>query len=330
MKRKLWLAVIAVKMIFRNAARSIFGIPAGIVLYLLFFREKKTHYIIVNDHIGDFILTMGYLDAFRKYHGYTHVTLCITDKFASLLHAYEKDIGPDAVKVLGRNQLYCLLNLGSTHFGSYLTGQMKKVTLINPANQFTGNNFRAAVRYPNLTFCDCIRYGDMKLPETASFCSPNFSCFPSYPADKRGNSASRDRTVLLVPDARSVKRVPAAFFEALVKCLNDNGFQVVTNVTGDNGEPVSGTDKIKLPLDMMPVFAQMCGYVIGTRNGLMDLLSYADCRLVSLYVENDPARRFFDMEAFPGHKARVHQFLLSGDIGKDIERLLIYFQEEDL
>lgn len=330
MKRKLWLTVIAVEMIFRNVARSIFGIPAGLVLYLLFFREKKTHYIIVNDHIGDFILTMGYLDAFRKYHGYTHITLCITDKFTSLLYAYEKDIGPDAVKVLSRNKLYCLLNLGSTHFGSYLIEQIKKMTLINPANQFNGNNFRAAARYPNLTFCDCIRYGDMRLPEGVLLLPPDFSRLRQSLEMKESIGVQKGRTVLLVPKARSVDRVPTAFFESLVKHLNDNGFHVVTNVTDNNEKPISGTKGVKLPLEAMPAFAQACRYVIGTRNGLMDLLSYTDCCLVSLYAENDPARHFFDMGAFPEHKARVHQFMLSGDTEKDIERLIICFQEENL
>ncbi|MTJ82592.1 MAG: hypothetical protein F8N37_16510 [Telmatospirillum sp.] len=115
---------------------------------------------------------------------------------------------------------------------------------------------------------------------------------PSLPAACRLAAAERmkalgvpvGRTVLLSPWAHSWRcQLPDLWWEAAVKALSEKGFAVVCNVANrtrsieTRGSPVlpsiPGTIPVDIPVGEIIPFAEYCGYFLGMRSGLCDLLS---------------------------------------------------------
>jgi hypothetical protein len=96
-------------------------------------------------------------------------------------------------------------------------------------------------------------------------------------------------TVLLAPWARSLFNLPMPWWEALVRVLLAHGFMVATNIgnrgrsldprgEGQTLETLPGTVAVDIPLTQAIPFAELCGYFIGIRSGLCDLLAFANVR----------------------------------------------------
>jgi hypothetical protein len=82
------------------------------------------------------------------------------------------------------------------------------------------------------------------------------------------------RTVILAPDAVSVKTLPPSFWHIMSHELRRSGWSVCFNSSGTS-YPLS---------EAIPV-AELAGWVISMRSGLCDLISTANCRLSVIYPE---------------------------------------------
>ena len=51
--------------IIRNLYISLIRVPLSIFYIIYNFRNKYTHYVVVCDHIGDTLISLGYLKAYK-------------------------------------------------------------------------------------------------------------------------------------------------------------------------------------------------------------------------------------------------------------------------
>jgi len=119
------------------------------------------------------------------------------------------------------------------------------------------------------------------------------------------NNLPAGKTILLAPLARSYPcRLPKTWFENIINLLNDEGFVVVNNISNkaafssvddiNNEEKFNGTIPIKLPIDLVIPFAELCGNFLGIRSGLCDLLAFSNVKKIIIYPEPDETSAQFE------------------------------------
>jgi len=318
---RLFLA--SLKVIFRNVKQSFVEVPAAALACILFFRKKDTHYIIICDHIGDFILTMGYLKAFREQKCVQHLTVCVADKFEPLLRAYDGTHSFDSAMVFRPHKIQLILRLGSTNFGTHILHKLPHITMVNPADAFTADGFEAILQYPGITLKECILYGCLKLPSDAAFFPPDI---------KRENARFLiegycKNKVLLCPFSRATRKIPWQLFTDLAEKLQEKGYIVYTNLSDSKHRPIEGTKGIRCSLTEALHMVDSSWYVIGARSGLMDLLAYTSCKIIALYSHDEPCFDFFQLKALPETKAKTTELKLTDSIRKNINHILLQMEE---
>jgi hypothetical protein len=140
------------------------------------------------------------------------------------------------------------------------------------------------------------------------------------------------RTILVAPLANSYPhKIQRFWWEKAVAALKNKGFTVVNNI-GANSHFSSEDTKVKvghidgatpvdIPIDMAIPFAELCGYFLGIRSGLCDLLAYSNTRKLIVYPEPDPNASNFNWV-----RSVAHYWSLQRNY--NCERTLEYFVGE--
>lgn len=300
--------------------QSFFQIPAASIRALCFFRNRNTEYVVVCDHIGDFIITLGYISAFQKMKKTDDITIVSTEKFSSFLTSF--NVGYQFIDV-NKNFLYSIVNIGRTSWGQRVLDHLANVTIINPVNNFTTNTFSYIVRFPNITLKDCIKYGALQLSESAEFILPKFN----YPLKLRKDYSfllKENNTVILAPYASILDTSEAdiIFFENLASRLRCQGFHVLTNISSDKHAPLKGTVSLRCRLEELPTIVESAGYIVGLRSGLLDYLAYCNCTMVALYPHDYLYGNFFSLSMLEYTTASIYEHYLSGKPSDDLNQIL--------
>jgi hypothetical protein len=153
-----------------------------------------------------------------------------------------------------------------------------------------------------LSFIDYYRCAVYGLPRETT---------PAEPADLQplddDGTLQKGRSVILAPCAKSVTRMPAAFWENLAAEWRGKGSKVCTSVHG--GEtPIRGTAPLTLPLNQMTAAAEYAGVFIGLRNGLCDVVHAANCRKIVVFPDcfySTTPHKVADFFALPGWESVV-------------------------
>lgn len=300
--------------------QSFFQIPAASIRALCFFRNRNTEYVVVCDHIGDFIITLGYISAFQKAKKTDDITIVSTKKFGFFLTSF--NVGYQFINV-NRNFLYSIVNIGRTNWGQRVLDNLTNVTIINPVNNFTANTFDYIARFPNMTLKDCIKYGALRLSESAEFILPKFS----PPPKKRKDYSfllKKNNTVVLAPYASILDTSEAeiTFFESLASRLKSQGYHVLTNISSDKHAPLKGTAPLRCRLEELPAIVESAGYIVGLRSGVLDYLAYCNCTMVALYPHNYLYGKFFSLSMLEYTNASIYEHYLSGKPSDDLNQIL--------
>ena len=121
--------------------------------------------------------------------------------------------------------------------------------------------------------------GVFSLPQKTKPIVPK--CWREY-ADLK--SIERNRAVILSPYAKSVTALTFKIWEDIVSDYLEQGFQVFTNVVGDE-KPLKGTIPISPAICEMKSAVERAGTFIGIRSGMCDVIRTADCRKIALYPD---------------------------------------------
>lgn len=98
------------------------------------------------------------------------------------------------------------------------------------------------------------------------------------------NSIKENHAVILSPYAKSVTALPIRIWQDIVSDYQEQGFQVFTNVVGDE-EPLVGTKPIAPEICEMKSVVERAGTFIGIRSGICDVLRDARCKKIALYPD---------------------------------------------
>ena len=116
------------------------------------------------------------------------------------------------------------------------------------------------------------------------------------------DSIEKNHAVILSPYAKSVTALSEKIWEDIVSDYAGRGYQVFTNVAGDE-KPLAGTKPISPAICEMKSVVERAGVFVGIRSGLCDVIRTARCRKIALYPEYnycDTKWKAIDMYAIGG------------------------------
>jgi len=91
------------------------------------------------------------------------------------------------------------------------------------------------------------------------------------------------RTVILYPVSYSAPLLPNEFWEKLAEEIKKKGYNVATNVVGNEKE-IKGTIPLYTSIEEKFASAEIAGTVIGIRSGIFDVISYVYCKKIIIYT----------------------------------------------
>lgn len=94
----------------------------------------------------------------------------------------------------------------------------------------------------------------------------------------------KNGAVILSPYAKSVTALPAKIWEEIRSDYQRQGYQVFTNIAGDEA-PLQGTLPIHPEIGEMKAAVERAGTFIGIRSGLCDVIRTAECQKIALYPD---------------------------------------------
>ena len=95
----------------------------------------------------------------------------------------------------------------------------------------------------------------------------------------------RGRTVIVAPYANSfVDELDLNWWQRLIGELQRRGYDVYTNTDQDD-KVIPGTKRIFLKYEIMPSILEDCGYFLGIRSGIFDLMHSAKCKKIIIYQD---------------------------------------------
>ena len=315
---KVHLIKAAIKVAYYNARYSLYEIPKGILKCRKKLNNKNTHYVVICDHIGDFLISMGYMKAYREKNNIKHITICTTEKMIPLLKCYTCFF--DEYKILGSMELYEILKIGSTKFGCRALLKMPNITLVNPGNAFVLEYFEYIKRFPNVSLHDCVKYGSLRLDKDSEFVLPKLALH----AEKR-----YEKTVLMCPDAQFIKEEKSKkIIRKIVKELKKQGYFIYTNTPFPENKALDGTEGKQMSLMEVCEFVFNGGIVIGIRSGLFDLLAYVSGKIITIYPDEEYFS-LFDLYSLPKTKADILQIFEREDEKDTMDKIKNFIGGEE-
>lgn len=147
-----------------------------------------------------------------------------------------------------------------------------------------GLNLESKKKYQDyLIFWNCGNEDFRKLTRNVSGAFLKNAKNPSFPyvniSQKYKEYVVPKRTVLIVPEARSVQPLPIWFWNFAAYLFEAMGYSVVFNAPPQNAKLYRGKSLL-IPISDVVRFADECGFVFGVRTGLFDVLSVSTARLV--------------------------------------------------
>lgn len=277
--------------------------------------NRETHYIFINDHIGDVIISLGYLNAYRLEKGIKHLTIVIGGKYKELLEHYTDDF--NEVIYIPQYDLYRIFLLGLTRFGlKYIQDKYPNVTFINPADSAV-LGFEYFSRYPNVHLVEMIKHGCLELDDGALF-------KPLPEVSKVSKDRNIKKKALISIATRTVAPGQADLYKKIVSELLGMGYEVYTNSENES-ECITGTSSFYGSLnEIRDCFSE--GILIGTRCGLHDLFLYQNCKVVAVYPRNYRYKALFALDSLPDIKAECFEIEQSEDVNSDCEAIIQFIK----
>lgn len=291
-----------VKHILKSVYTQMVLLPLAFLYYVLKLRRKGSFHLIVCNHIGDFMFTMGYINAYREQNGLSRITVIAAGKFEPVFERYRL-----------QNVSFCACPTGwlkrMEEVNRHVSGRLMYRGLSDILVVAPGTDYRMGfdsvlpiADMAGLTLKDFLAYGNMSLRPGA--------CYETLPVTN-GKSGG-GRKILLCPDAQMLRwKERETFFETFRETAGRAGYETDINRMGDSG----GLDAF---LDRCPEYVA----VVGLRSGLLDLACAMGVFTVALYPPEYAAyMNFYNMEKM-NPRASCAQYLLTGRVLYDVKQIL--------
>jgi hypothetical protein len=255
-------------------------------------RYPAQHLIICpNNALGDVYWAMAFLPAYRAKRGIDEIAVVVAG-----------DGCRQVAEMFGAGRIVTLPPAEMDEFAQAVIYTRESNCLFAHHDRpYTDNIIKYLDKY-FLPFIDYYRRAVYGLPRETRPAAPT----ALKPLDGKG-TLQKGRGVILAPYAKSVTRMPGAFWENLAAEWRGKGAKVCTSVYG--GEtPIPGTEPLTLPLNQMIAAVEYAGVFIGLRNGLCDVVHAANCRKIVVFPDcfySTTPHKVADFFALPGWEGVV-------------------------
>ena len=249
--------------------------------------DKEHFYIIINRHIGDSMNYLSLLHAFREYYGadkncwhfnaakqmsrfkksrrIKKLTVITTKSIQGVAALYEKDL--DEIITLSKQELDALERyaVSSVSLHSNLIPDENAVSLENGYHETTWTKKRMLGVDDHLW--------DLGLPLNSQRADMMITKNTEIAALETMDSLKLqpEKTVIICPVALSSSMLPTEIWEEFALKQKEKGYRVFTNVAG-NETAISGTEPLKVGVNVLCCMADKGCRIIGVQCGLLDVL----------------------------------------------------------
>lgn len=226
---------------------------------------NKLYFLLFGYHIGDEIWMLSLLGAFKKRHFIKEISVLTSSSFVQLANLYAEDI--EELIVWEDNKLQALQ--------VYSSNINRKTYNIIGAN-YIGFPQERLIPFP----MNRITYKTMHLGLPYNIKSKYFKSVRNQNLVREFIDKNHlgDKSILLVPYARTCQMLPESFWEKLVNKLSDL-YVLYTNVN-EHETAIKGTIPIKIPLEILAAVVKHIGCAITIRCGIADVLALGECENV--------------------------------------------------
>ncbi|MBM3545472.1 MAG: glycosyltransferase family 9 protein [Alphaproteobacteria bacterium] len=233
--------------------------------------------------IGDQVLLLSLLPAFRQHHG-GKITICADPRMESLIQLYrgyfDGLISVDGVNVWA--------------FRPHMRFALGQPYVPWNAVHGEGRLYDFCLDH-DISLADLTRHL-LHLPRSAATAPPIVPDVVRGEAERRFRALGLvpGRTVILAPVANSIPaRMPKEWWARLVQLLAEKGFTVAVNqrnaargfdmITGADDGPIPGAIPFDCPLAETLPLADLAGYHLSARSGISEILAFSTAKGKILY-----------------------------------------------
>lgn len=296
------------------------SIPKTVIGAAIFARliksNDKTHYVFSTPGIGDAILALSYISEFKRQRNINHVTFVCRPGYVQRLCKYYPN-AVDHVICLEKWELAALREFINSKLGQYYSGLcLDRVTFAF----VTSNVFLRAVwdnsilDYPTYAKMVMYKISLSSKPERPQIPRVNITDIVSRYDLKKG------KTVFINPTANSVRCEVSKLLIILASDLIAKGYRVVTLTAKDEELPIHGTHAIPCGLDLAFSLIEFGGILIGVRSGFMDVMVYANCKIISIEDIDYGYKSFYSLEKLEVNPD-CHLVVYNGDDQVALQRI---------
>ena len=290
----------------------------------IFINTDKNRYFVFSHGIGDVVWTCCFFKSFlSKQTDYRTPCIVCTKRDIPLIKCFNIDI-----KVIGlsKNDLiqigkYCSKKRFSKDVFVCVYPKLKsRRIMLRELYECSRLGLEMDVIY---------KYGCFNLVLNDRFVKPDLRAYKEQAIKtEQKKKLQKGKTVVLIPYANSRLSPKEDFWEMISETLIKNGYDVYTNVSGENEKPIGKTKELFLPLEELPIVIKEIGCVISCRCGLYDWLFINECNgiLVHSYDSNnelsynlDKKESFESMRYRCGLNSRVFELRIDrNDFSKSV------------
>lgn len=280
-------------------------ILGGNIFARLIRRRDKTHYLIFTPSLGDAMIDLSYLAEFKRQRGINHVTVVCVNYTKRVCGYYPGLV--DNIILQKRWEYRALRRFYISRIGQYFFG------LHADRISFCATSLVNCVMWDNEIFDYPLFVKTMlykislnSLPEKPQIPQRDISGFVSKFDLVKG------RTVFLNPSAISVHCDISDLMAAVASELTAKGYRVVTLTAKTDEQPVYGTQALCCTLEEAFSLIEYGGTLIGLRSGFMDVMVYANCRIITINDDDYGWKSFFRLEKL-GVNPDCHSVIYNSD-----------------
>ena len=273
--------------------------------------RRNTYYIVCPYGIGDTLYIASLMKSYRRNHSEIQRLCLIVKKGHYQIPDWFDAVDEKIVSDIMVNDLNVFSVLtGTWKLKNYLYGHFRKSENWELLPEYQDCEIKNMVyRYKRLV---------LHLPPDCAMEEPKILPNPELQMGLMEEYQIGEKTIILMPYANSTCLMENGFWENLVGLFNRLGYQVVTNVKGDDEFPIKGTRGLCADIATMAALCEFCGLVITLRSGLSDVLAFTETKLV---VINNREYHFneWNLDAATNRK-NLYSLLIGRD---DIPRFIL-------
>lgn len=280
-------------------------------------KKGGTHYLVLPSKLGDSILALSYLSEYKRQKNISHITVVCTPNYIQRLCSYYPDTVDDII-CKEKWKIGALQGFVHTLTGEYLS--MRYLDRVTFAFLTCNVSRRVLWDNPSISFAS---YAKTILYKISLSSQPER---PQIPVIDLSNyikkyDIKKGKTVFINPVAYSVQCDIKELLETVTLYLKSKGYQVITLIANDANQPIRETQAICCNLEEAFSLIGYGGILLGLRSGFMDVMAFANCKIITIDDDKYGYKSFSRMEKL-GVNSDCHTIIYNGDNEAALQKVI--------